>query len=146
MFCWSGSRFLTRGPVRPSLRIWAGLDLGVETTSVCVIDDTGAIVQQTVCPTRLECIHNEIRWLRRRRFARVGIEATSSLSVARGLQSLGYSVDRYETRQLSKFLRVRRNKTDAGDAIGIAEAGRIGGSILSKVFLKSFECQALQSR
>jgi transposase len=76
----------------------------------------------------------------------VGLEAACSFNVARGLQSLGYSVDLYETRRLSKFLRVRRNKTDAGDAFGIAEAGRLGGQTLSKVFLKSFECQALQSR
>ena len=126
--------------------IWAGLDVGVETTSFCVIDDAGCILQQGTCPTRVECLHKELRWLRRRRLARVGIEATSSFSLARGLQGLGYSIDLYETRQLSKFLRVRRNKTDAGDAIGIAEAGRLGGAILSKVFLKSFECQSLQSQ
>jgi transposase len=52
----------------------------------------------------------------------------------------------YETRQLSKFLRLRRNKTDAGDAIGIAEVGRLGPSLVSKVPLKTLECQALQSR
>jgi transposase len=135
------------GAVMPRTnRIWAGLDVGVETTSICVIDDDGAILQQTECPTRVECIHKELRWLRRRRAARIAMEASCTFSLARGLQSLGYTVDIYETLQLSKFLRVRRNKTDAGDAVGIAEAGRLGGAILSKVFLKSFECQALQSR
>ena len=33
-------------------------------------------------------------------------------------RGLGYPVELYETRQLSKFLRVRRNKIDAGDAKG----------------------------
>jgi transposase len=127
-------------------KIWAGLDIGVETTSICVIDDDGNVIHESQCPTRIECIHNELRWLRRRRAARIAMEASSTFSLARGLQSLGYKVDIYETLQLSKFLRVRRNKTDAGDAIGIAEAGRLGGGILSKVFLKSYECQALQSR
>jgi transposase len=127
-------------------KIWAGLDIGVETTSICVIDNEGNVLQQAECPTRIECIHNELRWLRRRRAARIAMEASSTFSLARGLQSLGYKVDIYETLQLSKFLRVRRNKTDVGDAIGIAEAGRLGGAILSKVFLKSYECQALQSR
>jgi transposase len=127
-------------------KIWAGLDIGAETTSICVMNDAGETMQETTCPTSLKIIHEEIRWLRRRRFARVGLEASSSLSLIRGLRSLGYSVDIYETRQLSKFLRVRRNKTDADDAIGIAEAGRIGASLVSRIHLKSLECQSLQSR
>lgn len=125
--------------------LWAGLDVGAETTSVCVIDDQGEVLQEATCRTDLRSVHQHIRWLRRRRFARVGLEA-GGYTLARGLRSLGYSVDMYEVRQLSKFLRVRRNKTDAGDAIGIAEAGRIGASLVPKVHLKSLECQSLQSR
>jgi transposase len=94
----------------------------------------------------VKSVHREIRWLKRRRSARVGLEAANAVSLARGLRRLGYSVDLYETRQLSKFLAVRRNKTDAGDANGIAEAGRLGASLVSKVHLKSLECQTLQSR
>jgi transposase len=129
-----------------SSSLWAGLDVGVETTAICVIDDTGAILQQSSCRSDLQSVHCELRWLRRRRRARVGLEASGTVALARGLRSLGYSVDLYETRQLSKFLRVRRNKTDAGDAIGIAEAGRLGASLVSKVHLQSLECQSLQSR
>jgi transposase len=127
-------------------KIWAGLDVGVETTSVCIIDDNGQVLHEAVCPSALKSIHGEIGWLRRRRFARVGIESGAGVSLARGLRTLGYAVDVYEARQLSKFLRVRRNKTDAGDANGIAEAGRVGASVVSKVYLKSLECQSLQSR
>jgi len=126
-------------------KTWAGLDVGVETTSLCVINDAGEILQEARCPTDLACIHRELRGLRRRRHSEVGLEAGAA-TLARGLRTLGYSVTLYETRQLSKFLRVRRNKTDAGDAIGIAEAGRIGASLVSKVHLKSLECQLLQSR
>ena len=125
--------------------IWAGLDVGVETTSVCVIDDAGEILQQDSCGSDFSSVHQQLRWLRRRRMATVGVEA-GALTLARGLRSRGYCVEMYETRQLSKFLRVRRNKTDAGDALGIAEAGRIGASLVSKVHLKSLECQSLQSR
>lgn len=127
-------------------KLWAGLDVGVETTSICVISDTGEVLQEATCPTHVTCVHREIRWLRRRRFARVGLEGSCGLTLARGLRSLGYCVDLYETRQLSKFLRARRNKTDAGDANGIAQAGRIGASLVSRVYLKSLECQSLQSR
>jgi transposase len=129
-----------------SRKIWAGLDVGTETTAICVIDDLGTVLQEGTCPTALEDVHRELRWMKRRRSARVGLEAGPGICLARGLRSLGYPVDLYEARKLSKFLRVRRNKTDAGDASGIAEAGRIGASLVSKVHLKSLECQLLQSR
>lgn len=126
--------------------LWAGLDIGVETTSVCVIDDAGEVVHEASCRTDVKCVHRELIFLRRRKFARVGLESGGGTALARGLRTLGYSVDLYETRQLSKFLGLRRNKTDAGDASGIAEAGRIGAANVSKVHLKSVECQSLQSR
>jgi len=125
---------------------WAGLDVGVETTAVCVISDAGELVHEASCPTALNSVHRELACLRRRRFARVGLEASTGMNLARGLRTLGYQVDLYETRQLSKFLRIRRNKTDAGDASGIAEAGRLAASTVSKVHLKTLECQSLQSR
>lgn len=124
--------------------IFAGLDTGVETTSFCVIDGDGRVLQQGSCRSDLRAIHHELRWMRRRRSATVSLEAGGT-AIARGLRSLGYTVDLYETRQLSKFLRVRRNKTDPDDARGIAEASRLGRGTLSRVHLKSLECQALQS-
>lgn len=127
-------------------KLWAGLDVGVETTSVCVVDDLGELIQETTCATVVKDIHQQLRWLRRRRFATVGLEASTSPALTRGLRNLGYSIELYETRQLSKFLRSRRNKTDAGDAMGIAEAGRLGLALVSKVHLKSLECQSLLSR
>jgi transposase len=127
-------------------KLWAGLDVGVETTRICVVDDAGEILREATCHTTLKEINRELSWLKRRRSARIGLEAGSGASIARGLRSLGYSVDLYEVRQLSSFLRARRNKTDAGDAQGIAEAGRVGAVLVSKVYLKSLECQSLQSR
>lgn len=127
-------------------RLWAGLDVGVETTAVCVIGADGQVVHEATCPTAVKSIHRELRELRRRKFARVGLEASGGMNLARGLRNLGYKIDLYEQRQLSKFLRLRRNKTDAGDAYGIADAGRLGATAISKVYLKSFECQSIQSR
>lgn len=127
-------------------KYWAGLDVGLETTRVCVIDDAGEVLHEATCATDVQSLHRDLRFLRRRRFVRVGLETGLGIPLARGLRSLGYCVDLYEARQLSKFLRVRRNKTDEGDAQGIAEAGRIGASVVSKVFVKSMECQLLQSR
>ena len=35
---------------------WAGLDIGVETTRVCVIDETGATVHEASCPTAVKAV------------------------------------------------------------------------------------------
>jgi transposase len=129
-----------RGP------LWAGLDVGVETTAICVINAAGSTVHEATCPTRLKSVHRELACLRRRKSARVGLEAATGTMLARGLRNLGYQVDLYEQRQLSKFLRLRRNKTDAGDALGIAEAGRLGAATISKVHIKNLDCQCLSSR
>lgn len=127
-------------------RLWAGVDLGVETASVCVIDDAGQVLHEGDCPSCAKDVRHALTGFRRTRFANVAFEAGTGTHVARGLRSFGYPVELYETRQLSKFLRARRNKTDAGDARGIAEAGRISVSLVSKVYLKSLDSQALQSR
>ncbi len=126
-------------------KLWVGLDVGIETTKICVVDDLGQTLHEATCPTTVRSVHREIAFIRRRRFARVGLEAGTGINLARGLCALGYSVDIYEARALSNFLRIRRNKTDAGDARGIAHAGRLGATV-SKVHLKSVECQSLASR
>jgi transposase len=126
--------------------LWAGIDFGFETASVCIMNDAGEVLHERVCPSRTEKVRHELTTFRRTRFASVALEAGNGTHIARGLRSLGYPVELYETRQLSTFLRARRNKTDAGDARGIAEAGRICASLVSKVYLKSLDSQALQSR
>jgi len=127
-------------------KLWAGLDIGAETTSICVIDDAGNVVRERDCATDLQCVRREIAAFKRRRSLSIGMEAGVGIHLARGLRDLGYSVDIYEARQLSKFLRLRRNKTDAGDANGIAQAGRLAAPMVAKVFLKSLDCQELASK
>lgn len=98
--------------------LWAGVDVGVETASVCIIDGAGEVIHEGVCPTLTKHVRHELTTFRRNRFASVALEAGTGTHIARALRSLGYPVELYETRQLSKFLRVRRNKIDAGDAKG----------------------------
>ena len=85
-------------------RLWAGLDVGVETTSVCVIDEAGAILHEAVCPTNVKSLHRELVFLKRRKSASVALESGNGMCLARGLRTLGYKVDIYEARQLSGFL------------------------------------------
>jgi transposase len=125
--------------------LWAGVDLGVETGSICILNDAGDVLHEAMCASSPRDVRQELARFRRTRFASIAFEAGTGTHVARGLSELGYPVHLYEARQLSKFLRARRNKTDAGDARGIAEAARIGASIVSKVYLKSLDSQALQA-
>ena len=127
-------------------KYWAGLDVGVETTSVCVMDDLGEILHEAVCKTNVDTFTRRSAFLSDAAFVRVGIEAGVGSALARGLRNLGYAVDIYEARKLSKFLRVRRDKTDAGDASGIAEAGRLGSATVTRVYLKDLDCQMLGAR
>lgn len=129
-----------------NMKLWAGLDVGVETTSVCIINASGEVLHECKCPTATKAVRQELTHFRRSRFASVILEAGSGTHLARSLRSLGYPVELYETLKLSKFLRIRRNKTDAGDANGIAEAGRIGSPIVSRVYLKDLDSECLQSR
>lgn len=126
--------------------LWAGIDLGVETASLCVIDQAGNTIHEAECGASAKDVRRQLTRYRKPRYAKVAIEAGTGTQVARGLRSFGYPVELYETRQLSKFLRIRRNKTDAGDANGLAEAARIGASLVSRVHLKSLESQAILSR
>jgi transposase len=127
-------------------RLWAGLDVGAKTTSVCVINCSGEVVHEGVCPSSSKEVRHELTVFRKDRYAAVSLEAGTGTHLARALRTFGYPVILYETRQLAKFLRVRRNKTDAGDAKGVAEASRIGASVVSKVHVKDLRCQSLQSK
>lgn len=127
-------------------KLWAGLDVGVESTSLCVINAQGEILRECSCASATRAVRHELAAFRRPRFASVIVEAGTGTHLARGLKRLGYPVELYEARALSRFLRSRRNKTDAGDANGIAEAGRIGASMVSKVYLKDFDIECLQTQ
>ena len=126
---------------------WAGLDIGLVTTRLCIIDETGETVHEADCASDVASVRKELSLFRRRRKSlRIGMEAGLGVHLARGLKDLGYDVDIYEARQLSKFLRLRRNKTDAGDANGIAQAGRLAAPMVAKVHLKSVAAQTLATR
>ena len=63
--------------------LWAGVDLGVETSSVC-IDDAGDVLHEAVCPSSTKNVRRELTTFRRTRFARVVLEAGTGTHIARG--------------------------------------------------------------
>jgi transposase len=99
---------------------FAGLDVSVKETSVCIVDDTGKIVRETRVASEpealLQVLTNTIY-----RFKRVGLEAGPlSQWLYSVLAEAGLPVICVETRHMRAVLKAQINKTDRNDARGLA--------------------------
>ncbi len=121
---------------------YAGLDVSLDETSVCVVDGHGAVVHEEKVATEVEAIAETLRRFARS-LARVGIEAGPfSPWLHRGLHGAGFAVICIETRHLKASLGAMRNKTDRNDARGIAQMIRLGW--VRMVHVKSPESHAIR--
>lgn len=122
--------------------VYAGLDVSLETTSICVVDSTGATVWRGSCPTDPAAIAGALR--RHAPKARlIGLE-TGQLSnwLTRTLCELGLPVVCLDARHAKAALKLQVNKTDANDAWGLAQIVRTGW--FREVAVKSMDAQALR--
>lgn len=128
---------------RPSL--WIGIDVGADEITICATDDSGHVLFEQSLIAKATAVHELLR-ARKRCIKLIGIESCSfSIALTRSLRKLGYPIVVFEARQASKFLAIRKNKTDKNDARGLAELTRLGRASVSEVKLKSPECQRLRS-
>lgn len=126
--------------------IWVGIDAGADQSWICAINNRGVSLREARVETSLKAVTEFLSGLKRRRLNKIAIEAGSTgLNLIRGLMAAGYPVAVYETQKLSRFLRVRFNKTDTNDARGLAELARFGETSVSEVHIKSQECQRIRS-
>lgn len=125
-------------------KVWIGLDLGRRRTHVCVVDASGAELHQQVCDTKLPALQEAISAYPLSRIAAVVVEASNDTHIVRKLRTAGFPVTIFDSYKASKFLAVRRNKTDASDAKGLADLARLGRETISEVYLKSAECEQLR--
>jgi transposase len=121
------------------------LDVGEKRTSVCVVGGGGETLHEDTCVTSIECLEGILGHFPIGSIALVAMEAGNDVHIARKLLARGYPVSVFEARKASKFLAIRRNKTDASDAKGLADLARLGRHSVSEVRLKSVECQLLRS-
>lgn len=121
---------------------YVGLDVSLETTAVCVIDQTGAIVWRGKCSTDPKTITETVR-IRAPAMVRVGLE-TGQLSnwLTLGLRRLGLPVVCLDARHAKAALSLQVNKTDANDALGLAQVVRTGW--FREIAIKSMDAQTLQ--
>jgi transposase len=121
---------------------FAGLDVSVKETSVCIVDDAGKIVREARVASEpealLQVLTNTIY-----RFKRVGLEAgplSQWLYIV--LAEAGLPVICVETRHMRTMLKAQINKTDRNDARGIAQMMRVG--LYRPVHVKTLRSQKLR--
>jgi transposase len=108
------------------MKYYAGLDVSLEQTSICIVDGEGAIVAERKVGSEPRAIAEALR-ATGFTFERVGLEAGPlSPWLHGGLRAEGFAAICIETRQMKAALRAMRNKTDRNDARGIAQVMRTG--------------------
>ena len=122
-----------------SMKHYAGLDVSVEETSVCILDETGRIcreVKVTSHPEDLRRILQDPIW----HFERIGLEAGQlSQWLFDALADAGLPVVCIETRHAKAFLKAQVNKSDRNDARGIAQMMRV--NLFRPVHVKTLTSQ-----
>jgi transposase len=125
-----------------SMDHFAGLDVSVKETSVCIVDDTGRIVQEVKVASEPEAL---LRVLMNPGYniKRIGLEAGPlSQWLFSALADAGLPVICVETRHMRAVLKAQINKTDRNDARGIAQMMRVG--LYRPVHVKTLRSQKLR--
>ncbi len=105
---------------------YAGIDVSLEASSVCVVDGSGKIVKEAKVLSEQEDL---IAWFKALPFAlaRIGLEAGPlSQWLYAGLKEAGFAVELLETRHVRDAFKAMPVKTDRKDARGIAQLLRLG--------------------
>jgi len=121
---------------------FAGLDVSVKETSVCIVDDTGRIVREVKVASEPEALLPVLK-NPAYRFKRVGLEAGPlSQWLFSTLAEAGLPVICVETRHMRAVLKAQINKTDRNDARGMAQMMRAG--LYRPVHVKTLRSQKLR--
>lgn len=124
---------------------WAGIDSGGDTSRLSVVDGELRPQLDVTLPSRDDAVVAALAPFARDEIREIAMEATAtSIPLARPLRDLGFRVTIYEGRQVSRYLKVRRNKTDENDARGLAELARLQLPSMRAVHLKSPDVQRLR--
>src|SRR6201993_5230194 len=105
---------------------YAGIDVSLESASLCVVDATGRIVREAKVASEPEVL---IRWFGGLGIAvaRIGLEAGPlSQWLYAGMREAGLAVELLETRHVRDAFKIMPVKTDRNDARGIAQLMRLG--------------------
>lgn len=133
--------------ISPVGALWGGLDTGGSLSRLTIIDDQLAPILDVTLPSHTPAILDVLASLTPARIANIAAEASSTANhLVRDLRAAGISVTLYDVGQVSRYLRARRNKTDANDARGLAEIAKLELPSIAPVRLKSPETQLLRAQ
>jgi transposase len=119
---------------------FAGLDVSLEETAICIVDDAGQIVREGRAASEPEALVAFFGACGMR-LERVGLEACSLTAwLHAGLSEAGIAAICIEARQAKAALGAMPNKTDRNDARGIAQIMRTGW--YRPVHVKSPSCRS----
>jgi transposase len=123
---------------------FAGLDVSVKETSVCIVDNTGKIVREVKVASEPEALLAVLK-NPTYHFKRIGLEAGPlSQWLYSALAEAELPVICVETRHMQALLKAQINKTDRNDARGIAQMMRVG--LYRPVHVKTLRSQKLRIR
>jgi len=121
---------------------FAGLDVSVMDTSVCIVDGTGKIVREVKVASEPDALLTVLT-SSRYHFKRIGLEAGPlSQWLFSALAEADLPVICVETRHMRAVLKAQINKTDRNDARGIAQMMRVG--FYRPVHVKTLRSQKLR--
>jgi transposase len=121
------------------MNYYAGIDVSLEASSVCVIDANGKIVREGKVASTPEAL---LAWFGSLgvSLTRIGLEAGPlSQWLYAALRQASFAVELLETRHVRNAFKIMPVKTDRKDARGIAELMRLGW--FRPVHCKSLEAQ-----
>jgi transposase len=120
----------------------AGLDVSVNETSVCIVDDSGRIIREVKVASEPGALLQVLK-TGSYRFKRIGLEAGPlSQWLYSALAEANLPVICVETRHMRAVLKTQINKTDRNDARGIAQMMRAG--LYRPVHVKTLRSQKLR--
>jgi transposase len=105
---------------------YAGIDVLLESSSVCVVDATARVIREAKIASEPEAL---VGWFHQLcvELARIGLEADPlSQWLHAGMRDAGIAVERLETRHVHDAFKAMPVKTDRKDARGIAQVAGPG--------------------
>ena len=121
------------------MKYFAGLDVSLEETAICVVEESGRIVKETRAASEPEALIKALRKVGLP-LERIGLEACSLTAwLHDGLRAEGLPAICIETRAANAAMKTMPNKTDRNDARALAQIMRTGW--YRQVHVKSRQCR-----
>lgn len=125
------------------MNYYAGLDVSLEETAICVIDEMGRLVKETRAASEPQALIAALSGIGLP-LERIGLEACSLAAwLHDGLRDAGLPAICIETRQANAAMKTMPNKTDRNDARALAQIMRTGW--YRRVHVKTRQCRLWRS-